>query len=451
MNWKSLALCLVLVLAVGAHADNWVPVYTSRWDVADSFRISQRVEWFQASTVRREYQFHVRGAPYAFPSNALVTWDVVAEKDNEAVYVVQHGTLGTQPGTVRFELSPDESNLPEGYYLGFINVWEEENGEVRQVDRLARQRIEVKFSTDSRAHDMVGPLTWFYGEVLAGGRLVYAGTNRYALMVRHMGSEAPVNGLLVTTPGIGHAGGILMHLLSKRKAPDDDEEGVEIDGDEEDGGEGEGGGEERPRSNLVSRFIVRADGLVGINVVNPQYPLHVAGDTRISGDLLMRGTAIKDPSFDPDSWGDVGFSNWGPDAWLRNASVKKLRVSKNVELRGSVGIGTTNYYAILNVVDPAPYASKYAVRVVSEGGNDMALGMLVNLPNATHPDAIIAHFASGPGGSNAPHSRLIIRGNGYVGIGTAHPESELDVAGTLDADAIGARLLQFLDDRYGGP
>ena len=227
------------------------------------------------------------------------------------------------------------------------------------------------------------------------------GTNQYALWVRNFGATPDdARGLLVTTPEYNGAEGIIFHAASLA------------------------GG------SMASRFIVGADGNVGVGVNNPQNKLHVAGDTRISGNVLMMdGQDIISPDLDPGDWGSA-FDKWGPNAYLKYGFVRELLVAQNAEFQSRVKIGTSSDYAILNVGAPTNLVTPtYAARFESALGanSDKARGLLINFPNNMNEDSILFHAMSGPGPYT--NSRVVIKADGHVGIGTPNPESTLHVNG----------------------
>ena len=236
------------------------------------------------------------------------------------------------------------------------------------------------------------------------GRVQYEpeiGTNRYALWVRNFGATpGDARGLLVTTPEYSGGTGIIFHAASKAG------------------------------SSMASRFIVGTDGNVGVGVNDPQNKLHVAGDVRVSGNLLMMdGQNILSPNFNTNTWGS-GFDAWGPNAYLKYGFVRELLVAQNAEFQSRVKIGTSSDYAILNVGAPTNLVTPtYAARFESALGanSDKARGLLINFPNNMNEDSILFHAMSGPGPYT--NSRVVIKADGHVGIGTPNPESTLHVNG----------------------
>ena len=243
------------------------------------------------------------------------------------------------------------------------------------------------------------------------GRVQYdpeIGTNQYALWVRNFGATYnDARGLLVTTPEYSGGAGIIFHAASKAG------------------------------SSMASRFIVGTDGNVGVGVNDPQNKLHVAGDARVSGNLLMLdGQNILSPNFNTNTWGS-GFDAWGPNAYLKYGFVRELLVAQNAEFQSRVKIGTSSDYAILNVGAPTNLVTPtYAARFESALGadSDKARGVLINFPNTTNPSSILFHAMSGAGPYT--NSRVVIKADGKVGIGTSYPEATLHVHGDARFDQV---------------
>lgn len=242
------------------------------------------------------------------------------------------------------------------------------------------------------------------------GRVQYdpeVGTNQYAMWVRNFGATYnDARGLLVTTPEYNGGAGIIFHAASKAG------------------------------SSMASRLIVGTDGNVGVGVSDPQNRLHVAGDARVSGNVLIpHGQTIMPPNFEPNAWGGEGI--WGPDAYLNLGFVRELHVAENAVFPYKVKIGTSVSSARLNVDSSVGLAAPmYAARFGCPAGNDTdkARGVLINFPENVNSNSILFHAISGPGPYT--NSRVIIKADGKVGIGTSYPEATLHVHGDARFDQV---------------
>lgn len=166
-------LLTLLVLFPLISTADFVPTFSNAWNIAQSTREAHRIEWYQASTVRRVYEFHFNNAPVSFPSNTVVTWDVVYATNQLLSLVATTGTISNADlGQVRFDLAPEESNLTEGNYIGYVKAWDVSVSPAKLITPLVRQAITVLFSTDSRYYDFVGPKTYTLGTADLGPGIV---------------------------------------------------------------------------------------------------------------------------------------------------------------------------------------------------------------------------------------------------------------------------------------
>lgn len=279
--------------------------------------------------------------------------------------------------------------------------------------------------------------------------------SKYAGRIRGMASNGSLAfGLLAGTPFTRSPFGIIFHAVS------------EADGDDP-----------FNEDAFQSRFIVRSDGKVGINISAPTHRLHVAGTTRISGDLLIDSpSTIKDPTLtNAANWGTN--QNWGPRAFLDDTKVRSLDVRYNTTMSGKLSINAPDEVeeAQLNVVAGQVGSSRYYAGRFVNNQTQNARGVMVSLPNGTNNQGsltnenTILHLLSGsadytladPDDSLAqdgidtgdeywynPNSRFIVRGDGKVGIGTEFPTAQLTLTGDLRAPNINSDF-QYTHHIYG--
>ncbi|MGA1823821.1 MAG: hypothetical protein ACMUIP_04085 [bacterium] len=184
----------------------------------------------------------------------------------------------------------------------------------------------------------------------------------------------------------------------------------------------------------IDAVYVDESGNVGIGTKIPNAHLHTyhatTNNIRVESGDSESGVYCKDNS------GYSIFVTVGNDAIIKPAGTEKLRITQG----GKVGIGTTTPVTALSnsstlVTDGTESTSllglnwqvhdaAYAVGIenTTTGGN----GLLVSAGNNTGTGAVIANFVSDDS------SKLYIREDGRVGIGTTTPSAELDVAGDLN-------------------
>ena len=241
--------------------------------------------------------------------------------------------------------------------------------------------------------------------------------SKYAGRIRGMATnDGYAYGLLVGTPFYKGSNGIIFHAVSKATGSADD--------------------------FFQSRFIVRSDGRVGVNINDPSHKFHVAGDSRFSGDLYIDTShSIKDVSLTNEAfWGESG--NYGPRAFLSDTKIKTLDVKENARFTGNITIGDVSWLGsqfnstVTSTTNNVPfYAGRFASLQTVE-----ARGLVVNLPNTTNSNSTILHLVSGSAEYDYdnqinPNSRFIVRADGKVGIGTESPTSALTIKGALSFDA----------------
>ncbi len=236
----------------------------------------------------------------------------------------------------------------------------------------------------------------------------------HSLLVYNTNTNVGTRGLLVSMINNNNPGSILFHATSKD------------------------GGANTNTNTAVSRFIVLADGKVGINISSPQHTLHVAGDTRISDNLLMPNTAsIKAPELTNElvwgTWPTNEVYYWGPKAFLNDTKVKSLNVNGNTVLGGR-----------LTINDPLWAGSAFNVKEDTGGLHTARLehthpsgkGLFVNLSHSTAPvnDGYLVKASSGvplydeeDGEQVNITTRFVVKADGKAGFNVNAPEHRFHV------------------------
>lgn len=184
-----------------------------------------------------------------------------------------------------------------------------------------------------------------------------------------------------------------------------------------------------PTESIRSALFVRNDGYVGIGITDPQGPLHVSGKIISTGMGSFQGIESHGPA---QIYDDVTMHF---DAYVNGSANINQKVGIQSEVHDD---------AVLNIGNNAQGENAvYNLRIVPADGNPRGL-----LINSASPTGILFHALTGTD-YDSGLSRLIVRGNGGVGINTFYPEAELDVVGvaratgsaTNDSDLVNYRTL----------
>ena len=197
-----------------------------------------------------------------------------------------------------------------------------------------------------------------------------------------------------------------------------------------------------------SRFVVRADGKVGINEINPAAKLQITGGS-YNDSLIIKGVSSNsgiqfvDSGGNTDGFayaenGQIGFLDPGGD-WMINAkdddfirfaigaNSEKMRIDSS----GNVGIGTASPSAKLQIEESTNGADiQFNMRALNDGGTGRTTAIKFD------PDARKMHFGE-------DFTNLILdTSNVRVGIGET-PSYKLDVnhGGVSSSDQVIARFM----------
>jgi hypothetical protein len=189
-------------------------------------------------------------------------------------------------------------------------------------------------------------------------------------------------------------------------------------------------------------LVIDTSGRVGIGTTSPVYTLHNQGSIGI-------GTAGISGSYDliwaPNTSGqqikwirnDQGALSIG--AGLTAGTLEHLRIDN----LGRLGLGTTNPQNLLHLRQSSGDA---VLRIENDGINGSKTG--IRFQNSTdfsnHSGGIYCIRNGGTDhdllfqtyGSSAGNTRMVIKSNGNVGIGTTSPDDKLDIEGTGDIKAV---------------
>ena len=176
-------------------------------------------------------------------------------------------------------------------------------------------------------------------------------------------------------------------------------------------------------SSGTADFVINSNGLVGIGITSPTEKLHVNGDTRIVGNTYVGGIIN---AYQGDA------SIWVPN--LGQAFTVK-------QTTGNVGIGTTSpsqklevgsfLDAVTNRITVAAryeYEPEFNFRLGQSGTNLDWVGAVISSGDDGNYNGKIL-FKTANAGRDTPTTKMAIKANGNVGIGTTSPSENLHVLG----------------------
>ncbi len=167
------------------------------------------------------------------------------------------------------------------------------------------------------------------------------------------------------------------------------------------------------------------NGKVGIGTTNPAEILHLSAPTSNRSMLKFSDSATN--AFVGLKGSNLSFGTYSAeDMMVLTAS-------------GNVGIGTTSPTAKLHVVQPEN--AVWAARIVSSAASGNS-ALLWGYAASTSADSALLDISSGGG------AQLMMKGNGYVGIGTTSPAYTLDVAGYIRGTNVNPSDLHLKDSIF---
>jgi hypothetical protein len=155
-NWKlAVALCLCALCG-----DSMAREIAEKWKVSDEPQNTPMdVGFYQAENVTFELTALQGREPFDLTGQSVL-WEVVKWSDTELVYVATTGTvIDAEAGICRFELSPEQTNIDDDIYRGFIRAM---SGDGTAQTVLAMQRIEVEWSPAAGLYPPVEVRTDYY-------------------------------------------------------------------------------------------------------------------------------------------------------------------------------------------------------------------------------------------------------------------------------------------------
>lgn len=180
--------------------------------------------------------------------------------------------------------------------------------------------------------------------------------------------------------------------------------------------------------DYTERFAILQSGNVGIGIHNPTAKLEVAGNIKITDGTHGVGKVLTSDANGLATWTTPtgGASNLSDGTAVGNTTYWNgtdwVETSNLFNNGTNVGIGTTAPTSQLDIVDPTTSRSRYRYGTETAG---LTIGNWANeayVYNELNTDLVF--------GTNSA-TRIRIKNDGNVGIGTDTPGAKLDVAGTV--------------------
>jgi hypothetical protein len=188
---------------------------------------------------------------------------------------------------------------------------------------------------------------------------------------------------------------------------------------------------------------------LGVGTDNPTYKLHVIGDTRIQGDLVVNGTqTLVNTDIQVTDQVVITNAGTGPALVVTQSGVETIadfcdETSGNVVMRvangGNVGIGVSNPSAKLDVSGNISSGNITSSGNVNVGGNITTNNTLFLSDGTTSSPALTFNSNTNTGiykaGSNTigfvtgGSERIRIGADGNIGIGTNNPQQSFHIQG----------------------
>jgi len=256
-----------------------------------------------------------------------------------------------------------------------------------------------------------------------------------------------------------------------------------------------------PNKTDIKKYIMSQGKSVGIGTTDPQALLHVAGDTRVDGNLIVQGTqTIVNTEVEATTRLEVTNTGTGPAVLVNQTGAQPIADFQDdgvsslfIADGGNVGIGTNNPTRRLHVaggsnltgmvnINNSTGVSQLTIRSSATNNESLEDGYTtLRLENPSYgnnggsgPAIVFAqqwfagstqavrtarinsirtigdgHYGGGleiytqPFGDGPMLQRMIINHSGNVGIGTGSPQNTLDVAGSLRLRRKGSELPRF--------
>jgi hypothetical protein len=137
-------------------------VFDETWDAKVGFSKLMDLRFGQAESIDYTHRARYGSAPVVFTNaDQVIVWQVMGKAgtaDQTNAYLVSTGTVQSVSGVVRFTVTPEQANLPNGLYSGYVQSLRLNGTNLEHNLVLAYQNITVEWSPKSQNYNLVAPL-----------------------------------------------------------------------------------------------------------------------------------------------------------------------------------------------------------------------------------------------------------------------------------------------------
>lgn len=183
-------------------------------------------------------------------------------------------------------------------------------------------------------------------------------------------------------------------------------------------------------SSAQTRFVISNTGNVGIGVSQPQFLLDIAGDVRITGSTRLNGISYIWPEETGKSGYVLSTDGIGNLSWVSGYKLNSLEVKNGALYPGNPTLdfligGTSTESATFGFVRGNTPTARF--------NSNITLLRTATQINQLNGGSL--NFQTSPGDSSGLVSRLYLKNDGKIGIGTTDPLFRLDLRNTEDTTA----------------
>ncbi|MDD3276084.1 MAG: hypothetical protein PHP93_03425 [Kiritimatiellales bacterium] len=137
-------------------------VFDETWDAKVGFSKMMDLRFGQAESIDYTHRARYGSAPVVFTNaDQVILWQIMGKAgtaDQTNAYLVATGTVQSVSGVVRFTVTPEQANLPNGLYSGYVQSLRLNGTNLEHNLVLAYQNITVEWSPKSQNYNLIAPL-----------------------------------------------------------------------------------------------------------------------------------------------------------------------------------------------------------------------------------------------------------------------------------------------------